>query len=257
MSERRACRVVGQQRSTQRYRARRVELEGLRRAIREVAYEHPRYGYRRVHWQVCGRGFKVGQRMLRRVYAEEGLGVRRRRRRRLKPVARHPMTLPSRPNERWSMDFVHDQLANGRCFRIFAVVDDFTRENVVLLAGVSLTSADVMVALSRAIAVRRRPNALVCDNGPEFTSSHLAKWAARQGLEVQFIEPGKPTQNAFAESFNGRLRDECLNTHWFVSLAHARRVLATWRRHYNEQRPHGSLANATPTLFHQAWLQAA
>lgn len=257
VSERRACRVVGQQRSTQRYVSRQLELPGLREAIREVAHEQPRYGYRRVHWQIRQRGFGIGQRRVRRIYAEEGLSVRRRRRRRLKPVARRPMSLPARPGQRWSMDFVHDQFADGRCFRVFAVVDDFTRESVVMVAGVSLTSADAAVALCKAILERGRPDALVCDNGPEFTSSYFEQWAARQGIEVQFIEPGKPMQNAFAESFNGRFRDECLNTNWFESLADARRLISAWRKHYNERRPHGSLGNLPPSTFHRAWLQAA
>jgi putative transposase len=137
------------------------------------------------------------------------------------------------------------------------VGDDFTRENVVLRVGVSMTSADAAVALAQAIAERGRPKVLVCDNGPEFTSSHFQKWAARLGIEIQFIEPGKPMQNAFAESFNGQLRDECLNVHWFESMADARRTIAAWRSHYNERRPHGSLGNLTPADFHQAWLQAA
>ena len=257
VSERRACRVVGQQRSTQRYEPKQLELPGLRETIREVAHEQPRYGYRRVHLEVQARGFEVGQRLVRRIYAQDGLSVRRRRRRRLKPVARRPMTMPTRPNERWSMDFVHDQLGDGRCFRVFGVIDDFTRESVALVAGVSLTSADAVVALARAVADRGRPNALVCDNGPEFTSSHFQKWAARFGIELQFIQPGKPMQNAIVESFNGRFRDECLNTHWFSSLAEARRVIAGWRAHYNERRPHSSLGNLSPFSFHQAWRQAA
>ena len=257
VSERRACRVVGQSRSTQRYRPRDTEPKGLREAILKVAHEHPRYGYRRVHWSVRQKGFEVGQRRVRRIYAQEGLNVRRRRRKRLKAVTRQPLTLPSRPGERWSMDFVHDQLADGRCFRVFGVIDDFTRENVVLVAGTSLTSVDAAVALRRAIEERGCPRRLVCDNGPEFTSRHFQQWAARLGIALQFIEPGKPMQNGFAESFNGRFRDECLNVHWFTSLADARRRIASWRAHYNERRPHSALGNSTPNEFRLAWKQAA
>lgn len=169
VSERRACRVVGEQRSTQRYRPTERARPELKAAIREVAHAHPPYGYRRVHWQVVQRGFEVGQRLVRRIYAQEGLSVRRRRRRRLKSVARRPITPPSRPGERWSMDFVHDQLSDGRCFRVFAVVDDFTRQRVAMAVGTSLTSADAAVALARAVAKRGRPKRLVCDNGPEWS----------------------------------------------------------------------------------------
>ncbi len=154
VSERRACRVVGLQRSTFRYQAKRDELPGLRKAIIDTAHKRPRFGYRRVLWSVRRQGFEVGVRRVRRIYAEEGLGVRRRLRRRIKPSVRKPKTPATRPNERWSMDFVHDQLADGRCFRVFGVVDDFTRESVALVPGVSLTSADVAVALARAIPAR-------------------------------------------------------------------------------------------------------
>lgn len=250
VSERRACRVVGLSRATQRYESKREEPEGLRAAIRDVAYEHPRYGYRRVHWCVQRQGFDVGQRRVRRLYRIEGLGVRKRRKRRLKPVARRPMTPPIRPNQRWSMDFVHDQLSNGRCFRAFNVVDDFTRESVVIEVGTTLTATHVAAALDRAIAARGRcPERLVCDNGTEFHSLVFLKWAARHGIEIQFIQPGKPIQNAFAESFNGRFRDECLNTNWFSTLADARRLIGAWRSHYNDSRPHSSLGNRTPTEF--------
>ena len=155
------------------------------------------------------------------------------------------------------MDFVHDQFGDGRTFRVFAVIDDFPREAVALCVGTSLTSSDAAVALARAFEHHGTPKALVCDNGPEFTSRHLQAWAEPLGIELQFTEPGKPTQNAFAESFNSRFRDECLNTNWFEHLAHARRVIEAWRVHYNTGRPHGALDNVPPSQFHQAWLQAA
>ena len=154
------------------------------------------------------------------------------------------------------MDFVHDQLADGRTIRVFAVIDDFTRECVAMKVGTSLCAADVAVELFKAIEERGCPQRLVCDNGPEFTSSHFQKWAARLGIEVQFIEPGKPMQNAFAESFNGRFRDECLNLHWFESLLDARRRTAAWRHHYNHARPHSALGNLNPNKFYEAWVQA-
>ena len=257
VSERRACRVMGQSRSAFRYKPRRGDDDELRVAVREAAYALPRDGYRRVHLTMREQGFKVGQRRVRRIYREEGLAVRRRRRRRLKPVVRRPMELPSRPVERWSMDFVHDQLSDGRIIRVFAVIDDFTRECVAMKVGTSLCSSDVAGELFRAIQERGRPDRLVCDNGPEFTSAHFQKWAARLGIEVQFIEPGRPMQNAFAESFNGRFRDECLNLHWFESLAHARRQATAWREHYNHSRPHSGLGYLKPSEFREAWIQAS
>lgn len=249
VSERRACKVCGLHRSTQRYRSTRREPEGLRQAVRDRAYAFPRYGYRRVHWLVLQDGFEVGQRRVRTLYREEGLTVRRRRRKRLKRVVREPATAPTRPNDRWSMDFVHDQLADGRCYRVFAAVDDFTRENVVIEAATSLPSSRVTQVLDAAIRERGRPRRIVCDNGSEFTSLWFMQWAARHGIDIQFIQPGKPTQNAYAESFNGRFRDECLNTNWFTHLPQARRTIARWRQHYNTGRPHSSLGNRTPEEF--------
>lgn len=250
-TERRACRLLGLSRATWRYRSQRVEPVGLREAIREIAYRWPRYGYRMVHWFARHQqGFEVGQRRVRRIYRQEGLSVRKRRCRRLKPVARVPRTIPTRPNERWSIDFVHDQLADGRTIRVLTAVDDFSRENVALKAGTSLPATTVTAALDQAIHERgRTPKAIVCDNGTEFTSLVFLKWAARHGIEIQFIEPGKPTQNAFVESFNGRLRDECLNTNWFANLTAARQILTEWRRHYNRQRPHSALGYMPPARF--------
>ncbi len=249
VSERRACRVLGQHRSTQRRKGTRAEVPGLRQAIVDVAYELPRYGYRRVHFVVQQRGFAVGQRRVRRVYALAGLSVRRRRRKRLKVVVRRPRVAATQPNERWSMDFVHDQLADGRRVRIFAAVDDFTRQSVVCGVGTTMSAVAVTQLLDQAITQRQCPEVLVCDNGPEFRSLHFLQWAASHRIDVQYIEPGKPIQNAFAESFNGRLRDECLNLHWFRTLPEARRRIADWCRHYNEERPHGSLGYQTPNHF--------
>lgn len=148
------------------------------------------------------------------------------------------------------MDFVHDQLANGRTIRVLTVVDDFTRESVALEVATSLPAAVVTQALDRAIAQRKAcPKSLTCDNGTEFTSMVFMQWAARHGIDVQFIDPGKPTQNAFVESFNGRLRDECLNTNWFATLDAARAVIATWQHHYNYGRPHSSLGRVPPAIF--------
>ena len=257
ISERRACRLTGSVRSTQRYRSRRQEPEGLREAIREVAFQHPRYGYRRVHWVVVRDGHRTGMCRLRRMYREEGLTVRRRRRKRLKAVVRRPMTPPTSPGQRWSMDFVHDQLADGRRFRVFTAVDDFTCKSVVLRVGTSLPSSCVTLALEHAMQAHGVPEVLVCDNGPEFTSLEFMKWAACHRIDVQHIQPGKPMQNAFCESFNGSFRDECLNTTWSASLPEARRRIEAWRTEYNTERPHSSLGNQTPNQFERTWRAAA
>lgn len=254
VSERRACQVVGSHRSTQRYESRRKEPPGLREALRDAAHEHPRFGYRRVHWLLERQGFAVGQRRVRRIYREEGLTVRRRKRKRFKRIVREPATLPSRPNDRWSMDFVHDQFDDGRWYRVFTAVDDFTRESVALEAGTTLPAAKVAEVLDRVISARGRPRRIVCDNGSEFTSLFFMQWAARHGIDLQFIQPGKPTQNAFAESFNGRFRDECLNTNWFGNLVHARHVIADWQHHYNCGRPHTALGRRTPEEFRLTYL---
>jgi putative transposase len=246
----RACRLAGLSRSTWGYQARRSEPEGLRQAIRDVAYAHPRLGYRFVHWSVLRQGFVAGQRRVRRLYRLEGLHVRKRRRRRLKLAARVPRVPAKQINERWSLDFVHDQLASGRTMRVLTVIDDFTRESVVLEAATSLPAAAVTQALDRAIEQRGAcPKSLSCDNGTEFTSMVFMQWAARHGIDVQFIEPGKPTQNAFIESFNGRLRDECLNTNWFPTLDAARVVIREWQHHYNHGRPHSALGRVPPAIF--------
>jgi putative transposase len=235
----------------------RIEPAGLRQAILEIAYAQPRYGIRRVHWWVRQQGFASGRRRVRRIYREEGLVVRKRRRKRLKAVVRRPMSLPTGTAQRWSMDFVHDQLSDGRRFRVFNVVDDFSRQSVVAYAATSLPSSSVTRALELAIEEHAKPDTIVCDNGPEFTCLHFLQWAARQRIDVQYIEPGKPIQNALCESFNGRMRDECLNTQWFESLRHARSVIAGWQAHYNQHRPHSALGYRTPNDFALTYQAAA
>jgi len=257
ISERRAGRLTGCPRRTKRYQSVRIEPTGLRQAILEIAYAQPRYGIRRVHWWVRQQGFASGRRRVRRIYREEGLVVRKRRRKRLKAVVRRPMSLPTGTAQRWSMDFVHDQLSDGRRFRVFNVVDDFSRQSVVAYAATSLPSSSVTRALELAIEEHAKPDTIVCDNGPEFTCLHFLQWAARQRIDVQYIEPGKPIQNALCESFNGRMRDECLNTQWFESLRHARSVIAGWQAHYNQHRPHSALGYRTPNDFALTYQAAA
>lgn len=255
VSERRACRAAGLSRATLRYRPRRAPRGDLIAAIRGVAYEYPRWGYRQVADQVRGAGFRVGTGQVYRLYRAEGLAVRRRRRKRLNRQERRPLPRPSRLNERWSMDFVHDQLANGRRFRAFCVIDDHSRESLAIEADTSLSGTRVARVLTRLCMERGRPNSIVCDNGTEFRSRALNVWASKQNIALDFIEPGKPQQNAFVESFNGTFRNECLNAHWFQSLDHARVVIAQWQQIYNTIRTHSSLGRVPPAAFAQASCQ--
>jgi putative transposase len=244
VSERRACRFTGIARSTQRYRPMRDDTE-LRARLETLAIRKPRWGYRRLHWLLDREGTRVNRKRVQRVYRDAGLHVRRRRRKRIS-VARVAAIAPTQPNERWSMDFVSDTLGDGRSFRTFTLVDDCSRESPGLVVDVSI-GADRITRFLDELAVL--PQTLVCDNGPEFTSRHFDQWAHERSITLQFIRPGKPVENCYIESFNGRLRDECLNESWFVNLADAQRTIETWRVEYNVARPHSGLANRTPAEF--------
>lgn len=249
VSERRACRVLGCPRATKRYASRRPPQLELVERMRAVAAERPRFGYRRVHVMLLREGFRVGQRRLRRLYRLDGLAVRRRKRKRLGVVTRVPLVNPQTANERWSMDFVHDQLASGRRIRAFNVVDDFTREALAIEVAASLPASTVTQVLDRLVLERGLPKQITVDNGTEFTSIAFDQWAHRNSVAIRYITPGKPVENAYIESFNGKLRDECLNQEWFGSLADARSIIEAWRKDYNEVRPHSSLANRSPSEF--------
>lgn len=195
-------------------------------------------------------GHELNHKRLYGLYRKEGLQVvRRRRRRKRAERPRRVMETPKAANERWSMDFVHDQLASGRLLRCLTVVDDFTRESVTIEVDHSAPAQRVAKVLDRAGKERGLPRSIVCDNGPEFTSRALVVWAYERGVELSFIRPGKPVDNAFIESFNGTLREECVNEHWFLSRREARREIEAWRVDYNEVRPHSSLGNLTPAEF--------
>jgi putative transposase len=250
MSERRACALVGVGRSTCRYRARRPPDLALRERLRILATERRRFGYRRLHVLLRREGQRINLKRIYRLYREEGLTVRRRRRRRRMPRGTPPAR-PTRPNERWSLDFVLDVLENGRRVRLLAVVDDFTRACLAIEVDTSIGGHRVVQVLERVIADRGRPTILVMDNGPEFVGRALDRWAYAQGIQLHFIEPGKPNQNAYVEGFNGRLRDECLNEHWFLSPAEARDAVEAWCFDYNGLRPHSSLGNVPPAEFEQ------
>jgi putative transposase len=217
--------------------------------LRELAAERRRYGTPRlIHFQ-RKEGFQDSHKQIERIYREKGLQVRKRKRKRVAREERRPLNKPTGPNQRWSMDFVHDCLADGRRIRVLTIVDDFTRECPAMEVDFSLGSERVRRTLSRLKQDRGLPRAMVLDHGSEFTSILFDPWADGQGVELQFIQPGKPTQNAFIESFNGRLRDECLNEHWFGDLREAKQRIEDWRIDYNTNRPHSFLGGLTPEEF--------
>jgi putative transposase len=249
MSERRACRVLGVDRASVRYVAIRPADQPLRDRLKSLAHERRRFGYRRLHVLLRREGHLVNRKRVQRIYREEKLMVRRRGGRKRAMGTRRPMETPVAANQRWSLDFVSDQINDGRRFRVFALVDDCTRECLGLVADTSISGRRVARELNAVIAWRGKPAGIVSDNGTEFTSNAILQWAEQTGVDWHYIAPGKPQQNAFIESFNGRLRDECLNETLFQSLRHARVELESWRRDYNHQRPHSSLNWMTPSHY--------
>jgi len=249
VSERRAGQLLWLSNSSLRYRSRRPTTEELRQRLRELAAERPRYGYQRLWVLLRREGWPVNHKRIYRLYCEEGLKLRKRRRRARAQVERVPLSKPSKADERYSMDFMRDTLADGRVFRTLNIVDDYTRECLAIEVDTSLPDVRVVRVLERLAAMGRQPLHIVVDNGPEFASKAVDQWAARCGVHLRFIDPGKPIQNAFVESFNGKFRDECLSQHWFISLEEARDVSEAWRVDYNERRPHQSLQYRTPVEF--------
>jgi putative transposase len=249
VSERRACSALGADRTSVRYRSRRPDDGAVRARLRALAAVRRRFGYRRLHVLLAREGIAMNHKKLRRLYREERLAVRRRGGRKRALGTRAPMVIPQGPNQRWSLDFLSDALADGRRFRILAIVDDFTRECLALIADTSLPALRVARELDAVIARRGRPAMIVSDNGTELTSMTMLRWAQQHRIEWHYIAPGKPQQNAFIESFNGRLRDEFLNETLFTSLAHARAALLSWKHDYNTVRPHSSLSNLAPSIF--------
>jgi putative transposase len=249
VSERRACSTLGADRTSIRYRSSRSDDAAARARLRELAAVRRRFGYRRLHILLTREGLIMNHKKFRRLYREERLQVRRRGGRKRAPGTRAPMALPQGPNQRWSLDFLSDAFADGRRFRILAIVDDFTRECLALVPDTSLPGLRVVRELNALIAARGRPAMCVSDNGTELTGMAILRWSQDARVEWHYIAPGKPQQNAFIESFNGRLRDELLNETLFTSLNHVREALALWMEDYNTVRPHSALRNLAPAVY--------
>jgi putative transposase len=251
VSARRACRLIGLSRSRWQYQPRRPERDRLvRERLRALAAARPRFGYQRLHLLLRREGWVVNHKRVYRLYREERLLVRPHRGRKHPAVPRVPLPAPTQANERWGMDFIHDACAYGRRFRCLTMVDEYTRECPVIAVDTSLPATRVIAVLDQLARARGGlPRSLVVDHGPEFISRALDLWAYRRGIELIFIRPGKPVENAYVESFHSRFRDECLSTHWFETLPDARFHIERWRQDYNEVRPHTSLAGRTPMEF--------
>jgi putative transposase len=250
ISERRACRLVGLSRTVLHYEAKMSEQNAeLGARIGELAAVRRRFGYRRIHALLRREGSQANHKRVYRLYRLAGLAVTRRKKRVRVAVEREPLFLPERSNEVWSMDFVMDALSSGRWLKCLTIVDDFSKEAVDIVVDHAISGDYVTRALDQAARFRGFPRAIRTDQGPEYTGRALDQWAYRNGVDLKLIQAGKPTQNAYIESFNGKFRDECLNEHWFASLADARSLINEWRRDYNEQRPHSMLKYLTPSEF--------
>jgi putative transposase len=253
----RACGLLQLSRSLYRYRSRRADCTQLRERMLEIAGEKRRYGYRRVYRRLRREGWAVNRKRVYRMYREAGLAVRRRKRKRIGLVERKPLPKPQAANLSWSMDFVSDGLADGRRLRCLNIVDDCTRECVAIEVDTSITGSRVKAVMQRLADTRGLPRSITVDHGPEFEGQVLDAWAYQANVQLSFIRPGKPNENAYIESFNGKFRDECLNEHWFVTMADARRIIENWRIEYNTEREHSSLGKLTPQEYAQMILDRA
>jgi putative transposase len=246
----RACQLAGYNRSNLYYRRMKADDPALRARMHEIAQERPRWGWRRLFIVLRRReGYDVGETRFLRIYRQLRLQVWPRKKRKVNYVRGIPVAPVEAPNERWSLDFMHDRIANGRQFRALTIGDDFTKECLGLEIAHSLGSADVIRAFEAIAFERGLPKTIRFDNGSEFTSHKMLRWAAEHNVELHFIQPGKPTQNANAESLNGRIRDELLNLHTFTNIFEARAIAEAWRHDFNENRPHSSLGYQTPKEF--------
>ena len=249
MSERRACGLFRFHRSSHRYTSRRPSQEPLRQRLRELALVRPRFGYRRLAVLLQREGWKVNHKRVLRLYRLEGLQIRTKRRKKRASEARLPLPIPKRPNELWTMDFMADCLASGERFRTLNALDVSSRICVGIATERSFPSERVTEFLDLWIEAHGKPSGIQVDNGTEFTSNHFDAWAYDRGIAVHFITPGRPVENAVIESFNGKLRDECLNANWFDTLGDAQTLIESWGTDYNEQRPHSALGNVPPAQY--------
>lgn len=249
LSERRCLGILGMSASALRYQPRPDRNRELRQQIVALAQRHRRYGAEMIYLKLRQAGVEVNHKRVERLYTLEKLQLRRRRRKKIPVADRQPLLRPGAANEVWSIDFVFDRVASGRLIKCLVVVDDATHEAVAIMPEHSLGGEHLVRLLDGICAQRGTPAVIRSDNGKEFTGRAMLTWAHRRGVALRLIEPGKPNQNAYVESFNGRLRDECLNEHWFTSLAHARAVIEGWRREYNEERPKKSLGGLTPAAY--------
>jgi putative transposase len=250
VSIRRACSVLNFERSTYHYKSRRPSQAGLRKRIREIAETRVRYGYRRIHVLLEREGWQVNHKRVYRLYVEEGLQIRNKRpKRKVSAKLREDRKAPTAPNQVWAMDFLSDQLFDGSKLRILAIVDAFSRLSPAIDVRQRYKGSDVVDTLDRVTAIHGMPKSIRVDNGPEFISKDLDLWAWSNGVTLDFSRPGKPTDNAFVESFNGKVRAECIDQNWFLSLDDARSKCENYRREYNEERPHSAIGNKTPVEF--------
>ena len=249
LSERRALSVMRMSASALRYEPRPDRNVELRERILALAQRHKRYGVGMIHLKLRQSGLPVNYKRVERLYQDEKLQVRRRKRKKVLVGERQPLLRPDRANEVWSMDFVFDRTAEGRVIKCLTIVDDATHESVAIEVERAISGHGVSRVLDRLALSRGLPKVIRTDNGKEFCGKAMVAWAHEHGVQLRLIEPGKPNQNAYIESFNGRLRDECLNEHWFPSLLHARTEIETWRREYNEERPKKALGGMTPSAY--------
>ena len=255
LSERRACTIVRLCRSSCRYQAKPKNDDEIRSRLRELAEKRRKFGAPRLHTLLRREGRLINHKRTERIYREEGLSLRMKRRKKRISHLRVVMDRPERINQHWSMDFVSDSLYNGRRFRVLTIVDDFSRESPALEVDHSLTGQRVTRVLDRIAMTRDLPEMITVDNGPEFIGKALDLWAFKNQIKLRFIQPGKPVQNAYIESFNGKFREECLNDNIFVSLQSAREIIENWRQDYNSERPHSSLNDMTPEAFASTFIK--
>ena len=249
---RRACGLLELQNSSYYYRSRKPDDTALRIRLKDLAATRVRFGYRRLHILLKREGWEVNHKKVYRLYTEDGLTVRTKKRKKMASRARNPLKRARCTNEQWSMDFIHDRLEDGKSLRMLAVVDNFNRECLLLRAARSMRGEHVAADLERVTGRRGYPKSIRVDNGSEFYSKAMDRWAYLRGVQLEFIRPGRPVENAYIESFNSRLRDECLNVHLFFTVEDAQNKLDTWRDDYNHVRPHGSLNDQTPIEVRKA-----